>query len=101
MLSLQDIIAMKLNAISGSGQRVKDFIDIFYLLQQFSLEQMVGFYKKKYQQYNELIVLKSLVYFDDIDFADWPVMNLDPNLKWAVIKKKLEKIVNNYLKQSL
>ena len=32
ILSLPDIIAMKLNAISTSGQRSKDFIDIYYLL---------------------------------------------------------------------
>ena len=32
MLSTEDIIAMKLNAISISGQRVKDFIDIYSLL---------------------------------------------------------------------
>jgi len=43
LLSTQDLIAMKLNAISGSGQRVKDFIDIYYLLQNFSIDQMIGF----------------------------------------------------------
>lgn len=32
MLSVEDIIAMKLNAISVSGQRVKDFIDIITCL---------------------------------------------------------------------
>ncbi len=98
MLSLQDIIAMKLNAISGSGQRVKDFIDIFYLLRLFNLEQMIDFYKKKYQQYSEAVVLKSLVYFDDIDFSEWPVLLSEPNLKWDIIKKKLENTVYNYIK---
>lgn len=101
MLSLQDIIAMKLNAISASGQRVKDFIDIFYLLRKFSIEQMIGFYKEKYTQYNEVSVLKSLVYFDDIDFNDWPEITAEPNLKWDVIKNELEKSVKKYLKQEL
>lgn len=98
MLSLEDIIAMKLNAISGSGQRVKDFIDIFYLLRKFSIEQMIGFYKEKYTQYNEVNVLKSLVYFDDIDFNDWPEITADPNLKWNIIKDELEKNVKKYLR---
>lgn len=31
-LSLEDIAAMKLNAISNSGKRLKDFIDIYFLL---------------------------------------------------------------------
>ncbi len=96
-LSTQDIIAMKLNAISGSGQRVKDFIDIYYLLRKFSLEQMIGFYKEKYTQYNEVSVLKSLVYFDDIDFGDWPEMLTEQELKWDAVKNKLEKTVRNYL----
>jgi len=101
MLSLQDIIAMKLNAISSSGQRVKDFIDIFYLLRKFSIEQMIGFYKEKYTQYNEVSVLKSLVYFDDIDFSDWPEIIDEPNLKWNTIKDELEKSVKKYLKYKL
>ncbi len=101
MLSLQDIIAMKLNAISTSGQRVKDFIDIFYLLRKFSVEQMIGYYKEKYTQYNEVSVLKSLVYFDDIDFNDWPEITSEPRLKWQVVKGELEKSVKKYLKQKL
>ena len=34
MLSVEDIVARKLNAISVNGQRVKDFMDIYYLLDQ-------------------------------------------------------------------
>lgn len=101
MLSTPDIIAMKLNAISGNGQRVKDFIDIYYLLHKFSIEQMIGYYKEKYTQYNEISVLKSLVYFDDIDFNDWPVIIDKPSLKWLAVKDELEKSVKKYLKQKL
>lgn len=36
ILSNKDIIAMKLNAISASKQRVKDFIDIYFLLKNFA-----------------------------------------------------------------
>lgn len=92
---------MKLNAISGSGQRVKDFIDIYYLLQKFSIKQMIGFYKEKYKQYNEVSVLKSLVYFDDIDFSDWPKIIAEPLLKWNTIKAELEKSVKEYLGNKL
>jgi len=41
MLSPQDICAMKLNAIQNSGQRLKDFIDIYFLLEHFSIKQML------------------------------------------------------------
>jgi len=45
-LSKEDIAAMKLNAIINSGQRLKDFIDIYFLLEYFSIEDMLGFLKR-------------------------------------------------------
>lgn len=35
---------MKLNAIGYSGSRLKDFIDVYFLLGQFSLSEMVQFF---------------------------------------------------------
>jgi len=61
---------MKLNAISVSSQRAKDFIDLFYLLDVYSVAEMLVFYKKKYAQYNEVNVLKSLTWFEDVDHSD-------------------------------
>lgn len=98
LLSIEDIIAMKLNAIAVSGQRVKDFIDIFFLLEFFTVKQMVEFYKKKYSQYNEVNVLKSLCWFEDVDISGWPVLLRNPTLKWETIKKMLDKAVLTYLK---
>ncbi len=98
MLSNEDIIAMKLNAISVSGQRVKDFIDIYYLLGHYSVEDMISFYKKKYASYNEVNVLKSLLWFDDVDIEVWPVLIKNPKLKWSAVKIRIEKAVNMYLK---
>lgn len=99
MLSSEDIVAMKLNAISVSGQRVKDFIDIFYLLDEYSVEEMIGFYKIKYSQYNEVNVLKSLTWFEDVDLSDWPVILKTPKLKWGTITKKIKDATNIFLKQ--
>ena len=48
LLSVKDIVAMKLNAISVSGQRSKDFIDIFYALRIYPLKDMLDFYRHKY-----------------------------------------------------
>lgn len=99
MLSLQDIIALKLNAITTSGQRVKDFIDLFYLLREFNLSEMIGFYKTKYKQYNEVNVLKSITYFNDVDLADWPQIIDSPSLKWDEIKKSLTTATRKYIKE--
>jgi Nucleotidyl transferase AbiEii toxin, Type IV TA system len=96
LLSLPDIIAMKLNAISTSGQRSKDFIDIYYLLTQYNLGRMLEFYQLKYNQQNIAFVLKSLIFFDDVDLAGWPVLIENPSLKWTEVKKRIEKVVLNY-----
>lgn len=101
MLSIPDIIGMKLNAISGSGQRVKDFIDIYFLLKSISLDKMISFYKEKYPQNNESIVLKSLVYFDDIDFSDWPVIISEPLLKWNTVATTLKEQVVSYSRKKI
>lgn len=101
MLSEEDILAMKLNAIATSGQRSKDFIDIYFALRHFSIEDMVRFYKEKYSQKSEMHVVKSLIYFDDVDLSDWPFLLLEPKLKWSQVKKKLEEEVENYVKRIL
>jgi hypothetical protein len=98
ILSDKDIVAMKLNAIATSGQRSKDFVDIYFALQKFSLREMMDFYKRKYNQNDDTHVLKSIIYFNDVDLSDWPLILENPGLKWTTIKKKLESEVLQYLK---
>lgn len=47
MLSTKDIAAMKLNAIAGRGSK-KNFIDLYFLLNKFSLGEMLSLYDQKY-----------------------------------------------------
>lgn len=100
MLSMEDITAMKLNAIAVSGQRSKDFIDIFYLLEKYSIAEMISFYKTKYTQYNEVNVLKSLTWFEDVDLSDWPVIIKAPALDWEVIKRRIVEATKDYLRRN-
>lgn len=97
VLSLPDLVAMKLNAISTSGQRSKDYVDIFYLLDKYDLKSILSFYMDKYAQQNETFLLKSLLYFEDVDLSDWPVLIKNPSLKWKDVKKKIEKTVLNHI----
>ena len=101
ILSVPDLIAMKLNAISVSGQRVKDFVDIYFILEEnmFKISDMLKFYQLKYNQQGDMHILKSLIYFEDVDLSGWPVLLKKPLLKWADVKKKLEKEVLRYLKE--
>jgi Nucleotidyl transferase AbiEii toxin, Type IV TA system len=66
-LSKEDIAAMKFHAIIQSGKRLKDFIDVYYLLQHFSMQQMIGFFTQKYCYSNPMIAMKAVNYFDEID----------------------------------
>ncbi|MBX9782668.1 MAG: nucleotidyl transferase AbiEii/AbiGii toxin family protein [Chitinophagaceae bacterium] len=91
-LSKEDISAMKLHAIIQSGKRLKDFIDIYYLLEHFSMDEMIGFFKKKYAYTNPLIALRAVTYFDDIDENIDPPKLLHP-LKTEQIKKRIQEAV--------
>lgn len=87
MFSTIDIAAMKLNAIAGRGSK-KDFIDLYFLLEKFSLRQMLDFYNKKYLDGSEFMVLKSLAYFSDADEQLNPKM-LHKSFNWDTCKQKI------------
>lgn len=93
LLSEADILAMKLNALSVSGQRSKDFIDIYFALAKHAIEELLEFYRRKYNQKNIVHVLKSLVYFDDVDLSDWPVLLIQKDLTWEKVKSVIEEAV--------
>jgi hypothetical protein len=89
MAGLKDIAAMKLNAIAGRGSK-KDFIDVFYLLPYFNLNEMLELYLQKYSDGSEFLVRKSLTYFDDADLEEMPYMF--DNISWDFIKEKILEI---------
>lgn len=88
LASLEDIAAMKLNAITGNGTRIKDFIDIAYLSSIFSFNQMLDFYNLKYNS-STLMPMKAITYFDDINFKE-PIKMINGNFSWKIISKRLE-----------
>ncbi|HQW56338.1 MAG TPA: nucleotidyl transferase AbiEii/AbiGii toxin family protein [Saprospiraceae bacterium] len=81
--SKEDISAMKLNAISGRGSK-KDFIDLYFLLKEFSLKEIMDFYLQKYSSGSEFMVYKSLTYFDDANKQPMPEMI--SQVDWSEIK---------------
>ena len=94
MASLEDIAAMKLNAVSGNGTRLKDFIDIASLSSKFSLSEMVAAYEKKYASRNPAMVIKALDYHADIDFKE-KIDMLDTNYKWQNVETRLKQMTNH------
>lgn len=90
LFSLEDIAAMKLNAIANRGAK-KDFFDIQALLNQFSLQDLLGFFEAKYEQLNSFTVIKSLTYFNDADLDPEPMSLVE--VEWGDIKEKLRGLV--------
>lgn len=82
----KDIAAMKLATITGRGAK-KDFIDLHLLLQAFSLGEMMDLFHKKYADGSAFLVLKSLIYFDDAENDEMPVMLKKAD--WQTVKKTI------------
>ena len=95
LASDKDIAAMKVNAIIGRGSR-KDFIDLYVLLQHYSLSEILAFYQKKYPEFSEYRALLSMTYFEDAEMQDMPLMFIDSS--WHDMKSAIIKAVRAYQK---
>lgn len=93
MAGLKDIAAMKLSAITNRGTR-KDFVDIYFLLQHYSLKEMVAFYEQKYLDGSSFMVLRSLTYFNDAE--EEPLPRIYSDLSWEKVKTTIQKAVREY-----
>lgn len=94
LASKKDIAAMKLEAICGRGTK-KDFIDLYFLLNQYRLSEIMDFYKEKFSDGSDFLVLRSLSYFDDAEDEAMPEMLLP--VDWNMVKKKIVNCVNALL----
>lgn len=94
MVSLKDIGAMKLNAIFNNGTRLKDFVDIYALLEIFSLQELLTASEKKYPENNISMVIQSLLHHEDIDFTV-PIDYTSASIKWSEIASRLKKSFHN------
>lgn len=96
MASLQDIVAMKLNAVANRGAK-KDFWDIAALLSRFSLDQMLSFYGRKYRAGNRLTVIKSLSYFNEAEAEQVSINDLT-GMTWEQVKSMIREACGQVLR---
>jgi hypothetical protein len=97
MSSLEDIGAMKLNAIAGSGNRLKDFVDMYYLLEHKPFKFLGNAYEQKYPNVNIQMAGNSLLYFNDIDHSV-SIKLMNGVVEWGKIDKRLHQAVYNPMK---
>lgn len=90
LASLEDIACMKLSAITGRAT-TKDYVDIYFILEKFSLSELLDFAHEKFPELDRNLILKSLIYFDDI--IEEPIMyknNMDIPFKDVQERMRLE-----------
>lgn len=71
LASILDISCMKLSAII-SRSTLKDYVDLYFVLQELKLTQLLEGVVRKFSSIDYNLILKSLVYFDDI--IDEPII---------------------------
>ncbi len=98
LINIADIIPMKLQALSNRFAK-KDFWDIAFLLKQFSLEDMLAIFKRKFPQIDTGYIIHSLTQFDEAEKEDDPVCLIP--MEWTDLKKFLQKTVFEYTKKLL
>lgn len=95
LASVDDIVAMKLHAIINSGKRPKDFVDVAYLSQYFTYDEMKELLLRKYPAYNPIMIDKAITYFGDVDMSLVPsIKMLHEKLDFEKIKKRLYKMTD-------
>lgn len=90
LASPKDIAAMKTYAVQNRGSK-KDFIDMYFLLQRFTLEEILGFYSQKYPNYSMFRTRMSLTYFEDAENQECPKMWVD--VDWKTVKESISQAV--------
>jgi hypothetical protein len=95
LVSIENIGTMKLNAVARRGAK-KDFFDLYFLLEKYSLSQLLKHFEQTLPNIDPFHIVKSLTFFDDAD------KELDPEMlikvSWITVKKTIEKKVESYLK---
>ena len=92
---INDLIALKLNAVKGRGVK-KDFWYIARLLQDYSLSDLFQFYHDRYNYDDTFAVIRSVIYFADAEDTIAPE-SLD-GMTWEKVKQTILKAFDDYYK---
>ncbi len=96
MYSVEDIIAMKVQAVLGRAKK-KDFWDIAELLKHYTIQNFIDFHNEKFSSQHLLITVpQAITFFADAAESEDPI-----SLKkqtWKGVQKFIQGKVNDYLK---
>ena len=94
LAGIKDISAMKINAIINRGSR-KDFVDIARLMDDYSLECMLGWFLQKYPGANPALAFRSLSYFVDAETMPMPRMMIP--FDWDEAKERIRSSLHDLI----
>lgn len=98
LASIQDIGAMKIHAIFQNGTRIKDFVDMYFLLDHYPLKNYLETYEKKYNG-NTALATCSLIFFDNIIKEFGVKMLIGKERRWSKISGRLKEASLNPAKE--
>lgn len=92
--SIADIACMKCSAIT-SRCAMKDYVDLYFILKTMPLRELLALCSVKFQNVDTGLILKSLVYFEDIDSE--PILYKEGHeLPFESVKSFLKKQVSQF-----
>jgi len=91
LANIKDIACMKIDAIMGRGKK-KDFFDLYFLLKQFTLTDIMSWYAQMFKHSTLFHVYKSLTWFEDADL-DGELDVLDKKNSWEKVKITIARAV--------
>lgn len=92
--SIADVGCMKLSAITGRASN-KDYIDLYFILKFFSLSDLLDKAHDKFPELDRNLILKSLVYFEDIIQGKLVFKN-NNDITFEDVKKRLRSEVKKF-----
>jgi len=97
LFTKSDIAAMKLRAVIFR-ENPRDYIDLAFLLQEFSLDKMFDFYKQKYEEQNLTMLKLKLLACKDFKPDDWnnEINMIKNNINLMEIPKLFENELKKY-----
>ncbi len=94
LASIEDIGCMKFSAITSRSVE-KDYVDLYVILKQIPLTDLLALSKEKHPSLDEALILKSLVYFDDV--LQEPILFKEGHdVAFTTIKTYLQGVVAQY-----
>ncbi|MES2331295.1 MAG: nucleotidyl transferase AbiEii/AbiGii toxin family protein [Bacteroidota bacterium] len=96
MLSLEDIGAMKINAITGNGTRLKDYVDMYTLLERFPLKKLLDGFENKYPNVSKEVAVIALNYH--LEIRPIEIQFTRKQISLEQITKRLSEAVHNQQK---